>query len=589
MKISDNPIIYMTRKMWKYSEGNRKMVLLYFAMFAVSNTLSLLKPVLVAILLNTVQQQGITAASVNYIIFIASLFVVLELAFWAFHGPARIIEQNNAFRARANYRKHMLEGTMNLPLKWHSEHHSGDTIDKIEKGASAVFHYSSESFRVISLIMGLVMAFAILTYFSLNSAFIIAVLTAVCFLIIIKFDRFLLRKYLRIYQAENSISARVFDAISNITTIIVLRLEKITSSSLYRKILSPFGIYARAIKIDETKWFLVSLVGTIMLVLVIIVYIIDASISGSVVLVGTLYILYGYIQRIHDSFFEFASLYGNIIKWKAALHNSKEISSHFQRKPKVEQIDLSKPWNTMKISGLSFHYHDDEGDLHLNNISLEIKNGEKIALVGESGGGKTTFLKLIRALYKPKHVHIEIDGQRVESFDSIADSMTLLPQDPELFDATVKENITMGLPTSMGKIRKYAEIARFDKVAKKLPRKYNSHIKEKGVNLSTGEKQRLALTRGLLAAEASPIILLDEPTSSIDSTNEMAVYTNIFREFKDRTIISSIHRLHLLSLFDKIYVFKGGKIVASGTLEEIMKSREFAAMWRKYMRKTHTK
>ncbi|MDP3966492.1 MAG: ABC transporter ATP-binding protein [archaeon] len=105
---------------------------------------------------------------------------------------------------------------------------------------------------------------------------------------------------------------------------------------------------------------------------------------------------------------------------------------------------------------------------------------------------------------------------------------------------------------------------------------------ERGVSLSGGEKQRLALARGLFAAKKSDIILMDEPTSSVDSLNETKIHEQVFEEFKEKTIISSIHKLHLLDKFDYIYLFSKGKIIAQGTFEELKNNPHFKAMWIKY-------
>ncbi|MBI2578131.1 MAG: ABC transporter ATP-binding protein [Candidatus Aenigmarchaeota archaeon] len=582
MKTGENPLIYMAREMWKYSEGNRRMVVLYLALSTIANLISLLEPVIFAMMLNTIQTQGITASSTNAIFWLIAALVTIEVGFWVFHGPSRVIETNNAFYARARYRKRMLEGTMSLPMKWHAEHHSGETIDRIEKGASSIYNFSQNSWQIIRIIVGFITAYIVLALFDINSAYIVGIITLLSFLIVLRLDRTLIIMYRKIFRAENEISAKVFDIISNIATVVILRLERLSSNMMYRKIIAPFSMHSSASKTNETKWFLVSILGAVMFAAVLISYILGSYAAGSAVLIGTVYIFYGYVGKIRESFFQFAASYSDLVRQKTAMQNANEISKEFGKKDMTRSFDLSMPWEKMKITGLSFHYHDAESNLHLNNVSLEIRNGEKIALVGESGGGKTTFLKLIRALYKPKHVLIEINGRKFKDFEPLAGNMTLLPQDPELFDATVKDNITMLRRASMKKIQKYAGIARFAKVAARLPKKYNSHIKERGVNLSTGEKQRLALARGLLAAEDSPIILLDEPTSSVDTVNEMAIYTNIFREFKDRTILSSVHRLHLLPMFDRIYVFRGGRLVASGSFGEIMKTKEFGRMWRKY-------
>ena len=153
---------------------------------------------------------------------------------------------------------------------------------------------------------------------------------------------------------------------------------------------------------------------------------------------------------------------------------------------------------------------------------------------------------------------------------------------------SILENITIGVDYDMEIIKRYTDMACFTEVVERLPRKFDSLINEKGVNLSGGEKQRLALARGLLFAcedklEDKSIILLDEPTSSIDIANELLIYQNIFRAFSDRAIISSVHRLHLLPMFDRIYFFENGRIIASGTFVELLKnSKEFQEVWSKY-------
>ena len=161
--------------------------------------------------------------------------------------------------------------------------------------------------------------------------------------------------------------------------------------------------------------------------------------------------------------------------------------------------------------------------------------------------------------------------------------IALIPQDPEIFATTVRENITMGIDHTMSTLKKFTDMARFTSVGERLPKQWESSIVEKGVNLSGGEKQRLALARGLLACADKSIVLLDEPTSSVDMKNEALIYEGIFKAFKDKTVISSIHRLHLLHMFDTIHYFENGKIIASGSLNELLQSSsKFQNLWRKY-------
>jgi len=318
-------------------------------------------------------------------------------------------------------------------------------------------------------------------------------------------------------------------------------------------------------------------------------YIYGSFISGQMVLIGTLFALYGYIERMNGTFFRFAYLYSDIARAKTAVKNSEELSKEFKIKQTNSGVLTEKKWSEVKVKSLVFSYEDKTGSkLHLDNVSLTLKKGQRVALIGESGGGKTTFLKVMRGLYEPKKIELYLDGNLLqEGFKSISENISLIPQDPEIFNSTILDNITVGVKHKLAFVTKFTDLASFTQVVNRLPKKFQSSIVEKGVNLSGGEKQRLALARGLLASVDKEIILLDEPTSSVDFKNELLIYQNIFREFLDKTIISSIHRLHLLHLFDCIYFFKGGKVIASGTLKELISnSEEFKTMWDKY-RKQH--
>jgi ABC-type multidrug transport system fused ATPase/permease subunit len=219
-------------------------------------------------------------------------------------------------------------------------------------------------------------------------------------------------------------------------------------------------------------------------------------------------------------------------------------------------------------------------------VTFSLERGKRYALVGESGSGKTTLLKIIRDLHHPSALSLRVDGQEVpDGFPGISRAISLVPQDPEIFSQTIWENITLGADYDEESVHQAAEWACFSEVVGRLPRGYESSIKEKGVNLSGGEQQRLALARGLLACQDKDVVLLDEPTASLDPVTEMKIYQNIFRVFRGKTIVSSIHRLHLLSYFDQIFLFERGRIVARGNLAELLaQSSEFRVMWQEYHR-----
>jgi len=570
--------------MWRYSKGTRKTVILYLVMFVVANAIGLLEPLVVAKTLNIIQTEGITSDNIYRIGLLLSLFLVLTLAFWSLHGPARVIETVNAFKIGANYKKYLINGVMALPLEWHTDHHSGDTIDKIEKGSDALHNFSENTFEIIEIVTRLTGSYIALIYFNVHAAYIVLAMVILTFSIIVKFDRLLAAQYRDLNRAGNKISEKIYDSISNITTVIILRVEKLIARSIFEKIMSPFKLFKKNSRLNEWKWFLVSVCTSLTAVLVLGSYIYLRLDSKEVILAGSLYALYGYVANINGIFFGFAGLYGSKVRQRASVANSEELSKDFMEADKITG-SIGDKWKELRVDSLTFSYHTEkEPDVHLDDVSLSIRRGERVALIGESGSGKTTLLKVIRDLYHPRSLNLYLDGEKMHGgFQSISASIALIPQDPEIFADTILENITLGVEHDMDYVIKFTDMANFTEVAMGLPKKFNSSIVEKGVNLSGGEKQRLALARGLMACEDKSLVLFDEPTSSIDSANELKIYRNIFEAFQDKAIISSIHRLHLLPLFDKIYLFKDGKIAASGTLAELLdKSEEFSVLWQKY-------
>jgi len=595
------------KKHWAYSKGNRPVVILYLVFSICANIINFLQPLVVAWLLNTIQQEGVTDANIVKLILICSLFIGLMLFFWAFHGPSRVLETKNAFLVRANYKKRMVDGVLALPPSWHSEHHSGDTIDRIEKGSNGIYNFSRSTYEVIETLIRFFSSLIALFYFNLSSGFVVVFFVIIAVTVVLRFDARLRAYWREMNRAENATSQKVFDFISNITTVIILRMERLASSEIMKKIMAPYVTFSKWTKMNETKWALVSFMSAAMIFGVLVAYLLHELSIGGTVLVGTVFALYSYVDRISGLFYRFAYRYSDMVQQKTAVENAEEIAKDFMPVHKAPQVRLDG-WKELRVEHLTFSYDgkkanvtagidangmDSKGvlvkdrteHLRLKDTAVIIRRGEKIALIGESGSGKTTFLKLLRGLYTPEHAEITVDGKRLTGFEQLTDSITLIPQDPELFTTTIRENITMGVDHDDETIQEYTDLACFTLVADRLPNKLESSIKEKGVNLSGGEKQRLALARGLIAGIGKEIILMDEPTSSVDSKNEMAIYKNVFTRFKDATVISTVHRLHMLPMFDTIYLFDKGKLVASGSHAELMQNPRFKALWKKYAKK----
>ncbi|MBX9765301.1 ABC transporter ATP-binding protein/permease [Patescibacteria group bacterium] len=583
-KKESNPLVYLWRMLWRYSAGNRRTVILYSLMSAGAVIVWSLEPLVVGLLLNEVQENGVGSGNAGILVALVVAFFGIEVFGWLLHGPSRVMETENAFNAKVNYKTHLLKGVLAYPIEWHSDHHSGDTIDKIEKGASGLYGFGESTFQVIHAVVALVVGLGALFYFDVYAGIAATVLILPTFYILTLFDRKLVPGYKKVSFLENDVAAKVFDVISNVTSVIILRVESLVLQALSVAVGKPKRQFMTNSRINEWKWFSASTLGRVASIAVIGIYLVKQFSVGAV-MVGTIYILYGYVDRIRNVFFTFAHLYNDIIRWRAYVSNAEELSKDFRERQSQKENHLPPAWSTLSIQNLSFAYQNGSTDMQISDVCMNIRKGERIALIGESGGGKSTFLKLLRDLYHPKTLTLLVDGTPTpQGFVGIENSISLVPQDPEIFSTTIRENLTVGVEYPESHIKVFTDMAAFSDVVTRLPKGLESSIVEKGVNLSGGEKQRLALARGLLASEHKDIILLDEPTSSVDFGNELKIYQNIFEAFPEKTIISSIHRLHLLSLFDSVYLFKSGRIVASGKFEDLKQnSDDFKELWERYV------
>lgn len=230
------------------------------------------------------------------------------------------------------------------------------------------------------------------------------------------------------------------------------------------------------------------------------------------------------------------------------------------------------------FENVSFHY----GEKKLfANKDVHIKGGEKVGLVGYSGAGKSTFINLILRFYPVEKGRILIDGQDVAhiTLGSLRQQVSLIPQDPLLFHRTLEENIRYGrIDASKEEVVEAAKLAHCDEFIKRCPDGYDTLVGERGTKLSGGERQRIAIARAILAS--SPILILDEATSSLDSVTEKYIQDSLELLMQNRTTIVVAHRLSTLAKMDRILVFDQGKIVEEGSHQELMnKQGRYAQMW----------
>lgn len=233
----------------------------------------------------------------------------------------------------------------------------------------------------------------------------------------------------------------------------------------------------------------------------------------------------------------------------------------------------------IRIENLTFSY---EGKRVLNNISMAIQKGEKVAFVGESGSGKSTLAKLLIGLLKYEEGDILYDDKPLKGFslESLYDKVSYLSQEAPVFDGTIRENLVFDKDVSEADLRSGLESTQLLPMITSLESGVDTRIGEKGACLSGGEKQRLALAR--LWFEHSDLVVLDEATSALDNLTESIVIKNVIEQVGNATVIAIAHRLASINGFDRIFVFRNGKIVGSGTFEELLTGNNyFGELYRK--------
>jgi len=300
----------------------------------------------------------------------------------------------------------------------------------------------------------------------------------------------------------------------------------------------------------------------------------DLSVGEMIVFTSYLASLYGPINSIFQT-------YGLVQSAKAGVRRAFEILESEERLPDGSRVfQPLGPRGQISFEDVSFGY--DASQPVLKKINLHVAAGKKIAIVGPTGAGKSTLVSLLPRFYDPQSGRVKIDGVDIREFElkSLRQKIAMILQPPLVFPLTIRENIAYGRPdASMEEIVSAAQVAQVHEFVEQLPQKYETVVSEQGSSLSEGQKLRLTIARGILLN--APILILDEPTSSVDSETEALIMDGLEQLMAGRTTFIIAHRLSTVRQADLILVLRDGHIVEQGTFNELLRRRgPFASLFR---------
>ena len=358
------------------------------------------------------------------------------------------------------------------------------------------------------------------------------------------------------------------DALSNSTTI-KLFTGYDRERSFYNKVTEELrNIREFSWKLNET---IDALQGLIMLVIQFVaIYFAITFWQRGILTIGDFALIQLYLITLFDRLWEFGKVLRRIFEGFA---DAAEMVEILDAPHEIKDIAGAKPLavvnGEVEFSNLTFSFHKTRRVLE--NFNLLIKAGEKVALVGPSGAGKTTFVQLLFRFHDVEEGEILIDGQNISQVtqDSLRDHIALVPQDPVLFHRTLKENILYGRRDATDEeVIDAAKKANCHEFISTLPYGYETFVGERGIKLSGGERQRVSIARAIL--KNAPILVLDEATSSLDSESESLIQEALRELMKGRTTIVIAHRLSTIMQMDRIVVIDKGSVVASGTHRDLL-------------------
>jgi ABC-type multidrug transport system fused ATPase/permease subunit len=480
-------------------------------------------------------------------------------------------------RVYADYMVNGLGKLLELPISFHKSVKLGEITDKISRAADNMNRIARQIFiDLLPQILTIFVAMAITFYVNWLLASLLVAGMAAYILILFRIAPVLARMMRRSNKAYGKAFGSSFDSLFNVSSVKQAVSERHEQRKIFKNFkLRAFKFWSEMIVLWHGMSFYQRIIITFIQLAIFVISVF--MIQKGEMTIGELVMFNGYAGMFFGPFVRMGHNWQLIQNGFITLERAEKIlNTPKENYSPQDAVVLSDIKGKIEFKNVFFHYKKKDGEV-LKDISFAVEPGQKIALVGESGVGKSTLVELVSGYYFANKGQVSIDGHNVKNMDLkfLRSKIGVVPQEVVLFHDTIANNMKYGnFGVSDRRMKLAADKSHCLEFIENFPKKWESIVGERGIKLSVGQKQRVAIARAILRDPR--ILILDEPTSALDAKSEKIIQGSLDKLMEDRTTFIIAHRLSTVRKADKILVLDKGEIIESGTHDELVKKKNGA-------------